>query len=86
MKQVAELTSVFQVLIGEQFGENLGNLLRALHSNYTCNSGLEKLLGILLIEDGLLIKDDSTQIPMLNYSGAMQLQEVQENKPSSSRA
>ena len=75
------------MLIGEQFGENLGNLLRALHSNSARNSGLEELLlGILLIEDGLLIGDDSTQIPMLNYSGAMQLQEVQENKPLSSRA
>ena len=73
------------MLIGEQFGENLGNLLRALHSNSARNSGLEKLLGILLVENGILIKDDSTQIPMLNYSGAMQLQEVLENKPSSSR-
>ena len=74
------------MLIGEQFGEYLGNLLRALHSNSTSNSGLEKLLSTLLVEDGLLVKDDSTQIPMLNYSGTMQLQEVQEIKPSSSRA
>ena len=74
------------MLIGEQFGESLGNLLRALHSNTACNSGLEKLLSTLLVEDGLLVKDDSTQIPMLNYSGAMQLQEVQENKQLSSRA
>ena len=74
------------MLIEEQFGEISGNLFRALYSNSARNSGLEKLLGILLIKDGLVIKDDSTQIPMLNYSGAMQLREVQENKPSSSRA
>ena len=74
------------MLIEEQFGEILGNLFMALHLNSAYNSGLEKLLGILLIKDGLLIEDDSTQIPMLNYSSAMQLREVQENKTSSSRA
>ena len=59
------------MLVEEQFGENLGNLLRAFHLNSTCNSGLEKLLGIYLIEDGLLMKDDSSHISMLNHSGAM---------------
>ena len=75
-----------QVLTEEQFGEILGNLSGALHLNSACNSGLKKLPGILLIKDRLLIKDDSTQIPILNHSSAMQLQEVQENKPLSSRA
>ena len=59
------------MLFEEQFGENLGNLLRAFHLNSACNSGLKKLLGIFLVEDGLLMKDDSTHISMLNYSGAM---------------
>ena len=57
-------------MLKKKFGENLGNLLRAFHSNSAHNSGLKKLLGIFLVEDGLM-KDDSTQIPMLNYSGAM---------------
>ena len=64
------------MLVEKQFRENLGNLLMAVHANSARNSGLKKLLGIFLVEDGLLIKDDSTQIPMLNYSGAMQLREV----------
>ena len=64
------------MLVEKQFGENLGNLLMAVHANSARNSGLKKLLGIFFVEDGLLIQDDSTQILMLNYSGAMQLREV----------